>query len=264
MREVAPPTPDSSQPQPVRCAVYMRVSVDDRRDGEFSSFAAQFMACHELITSQLAQGWRPIERLYEDTGYSGSHLDRPGMRSLMADIEQGRVDILVVHRLDRLTRSMGDLQRLLDLFERHGVGLVSVTQSLDMTHQHGRLVINLLTSFAQFERELVGDRIREMRSTTRRQGFWYGSSSPLGYLVVQQKLVVDPQESAVVRDIFARFLAQPSVTALIQELADRGVRTKRWRTKAGALKGGATFDRNALYKLLNNRVYLGELFYGDQ
>lgn len=264
MREDAAPTPKSSQSQPVRCAVYTRASVDDRRDGEFSSTAAQFMACHELITSQLAQGWRPIDRLYEDRGHSGSHLDRPGMMSLMADIEQGRVDIVVVHRLDRLTRYMGDLQRLLDLFGRHGVGLVSVTQSLDTTHQQGRLVINLLTSFAQFERELIGDRIRETRAATRRQGFWYGSASPLGYVIVQQKLVVDPQESAVVRDIFARFLTQPSVTALVQELADRGVRTKRWRTKAGALKGGATFDKNALYKLLNNRVYLGELYYDDQ
>lgn len=262
MREDA--TPKSSQPQPVRCAVYTRVSVDDRRDGEFSSTAAQFMACHELITSQLGQGWLPIDRLYEDSGQSGSHLNRPGIRSLMADIEHGRVDVVVVHRLDRLTRYMADLQRLLDLFERHGVGLVSVTQSLDTTHQQGRLVINLLTSFAQFERELIGDRIREMRSATRRQGFWYGNASPLGYVIVQQKLVIDPEESAVVRDIFARFLTQPLVTALVQELADRGVRTKRWRTKAGALKGGATFDRNALYKLLNNRVYLGELFYDDQ
>lgn len=262
MNAHATPAPASSPP--IRCAVYSRVSVDDRSEGEFTSTAAQFMACHELIASQLAQGWRPVDRLYEDRGHSGSHLNRPGIASLISDIEHGRIDVVVVHRLDRLTRHTGDLQRMMDLFERHNVALVSVTESLHTAHPTGRLIINLLTSFAQFERELVGDRIRESRAATRRQGFWYGSASPLGYVVVQQKLVVDVEESAVVHDIFARFLTQASVTALIQELADRGIRTKRWRTKAGNLKGGAMFNKNALYKLLNNRVYLGELFYDDQ
>jgi len=255
---------ESTPPRPQRCAVYTRVSVDGAEDDKLSSVQAQFMACHELIASQFGKRWVPLERIYEDRGYSGGNMRRPGLRLLLSDVAAGLVDIVVVHRLDRLSRAIRDFTKLMHDFDNQGVALVSVTQSIDTSCPQGRLTLNLLTTFAQFEREIAGERGREKRAASRRQGFWYGSASLLGYAVVLQKLVVEPQEAGVVRDIFARFLTQPSVTALVQELAERGITTKRWRTKAAGLKGGATFDRNALYKLLNNRVYLGELFYDGQ
>jgi DNA invertase Pin-like site-specific DNA recombinase len=173
------------------------------------------------------------------------------------------IDVVVVHQLDRLTRHLGDLQEIMAIFEQHDVALVCVIQSLDTSNPQGRLTLNLLTSFAQFERELIGERIREKRAANRRQGLWFGSAPPLGYKLVQQRLVVDPKEAGIVRDIFTRFVAQASVTNLLQDLADQGIKTKRWKTKAGESKGGRLFDRNALHKLLNNRIYLGEVFYDN-
>ncbi len=253
----------ATPPASKRCAVYTRVSVDDGNDGEIGSTDVQFMACHELIASQRGQGWQACDRLYEDKGVSGSHLERPGLQKLLADVCDRRVDVVVVHRLDRLTRHLGDLQKLMELFEQHGVALVSVTQSLDTTDLHGRLALNLLTSFAQFERELIGERSREKRAATRRQGVWYGNAPPLGYTLVRPRLVVDSKEAEVVRSIFTGFVEQDAVTALIKDLADRGIKTKRWKTQAGQARGGRPFDRNALYKVLNNRVYIGEVFYDD-
>ncbi len=257
------PQPHATVPKTKRCAVYTRVSVDDHRSEEFSSTDAQFIACQELIASQWGEGWRPTSELYEDRGASGSHLQRPAMQALLDDVQAGLIDIVVVHRLDRLSRHLGDLQTLMSIFEQHGVALVSVTQSIDTSSVQGRLVLNLLTSFAQFERELIGDRIREKRSATRRQGVWQGSAVPLGYAIQRQRLIVDPKEAETVRDIFRGFLAQSSVTALLQDLADRGIKTKQWKTKAGQLKGGRPFDKNALYKVLNNRIYRGEMYFDN-
>lgn len=253
----------ATHPASKRCAVYTRVSVDDANDEGIGSTDVQFTACHELIASQIGNGWRPCDRIYEDRGVSGSHLERPGLQKLLADLCDGRIDVVVINRLDRLTRHLGDLQKLMELFEHHGVALVSVTQSLDTTDLHGRLALNLLTSFAQFERELIGERSREKRAATRRQGVWYGNAPPLGYYLVRQHLVVDPNEAEVVRQIFTGFVEQSAVTELIKDLANRGIKTKRWRTQAGQARGGRPFDRNALYKVLNNRVYIGELFYDD-
>ena len=258
---------DSNQSPPEsqrkRCAVYTRVSVDDRRAEGLASTDVQFMACHELIASQLGNGWQPTDRLYEDKGESGSHLRRPGLQLLLEEVRLGLIDVVVVHRLDRLTRHLGDLQQIMAVFEQHDVALVCVTQSLDTSSPQGRLTLHLLTSFAQFERELTGERIREKRAANRRQGVWFGSSPPLGYVLVRQRLVVDPKEAGIVRDIFTRFVTQSSVTNLLDDLAERGIKTKRWKTKAGQSKGGRVFDRNALYKLLNNRIYIGEIFYDN-
>ena len=254
---------DSTPPPPQRCAVYTRVSMDNAEDDKLSSVQAQFMACHELIASQFGKHWVPADRIYEDRGYSGSNIRRPGLQELLSDVADGLVDIVVVHRLDRLTRHMGDFNALMQDFERHGVALVSVTQSIDTSGPQGRLTLNLLTSFAQFEREIAGERGREKRAASRRQGVWQGGAPPLGYGLAQQRLVEEPAEAKTVRNIFERFLQQPSVTALIQELSEQGVKTKAWHTKAGLLRGGRTFDKNVLYKLLNNRTYLGELFYDD-
>jgi site-specific DNA recombinase len=261
---MAEPQVHASVPERKRCAVYTRVSVDDARHEPFSSTDAQFMACHELIASQTGQGWQPSSRLYEDRGYSASHLRRPGIQMLLDDVQAGLVDVVVVHRLDRLTRHAGDMQSLMSVFEQHGVALVCVTQSLDTSSSHGRLALHLWTSFAQFERELIGERIRDKRAAAKRRGLWHGSAAPLGYALAQQRLVVEPQEAKIVRDIFMRFTAQSSVTALLQELVREGIKTKRWKTLAGQPKGGRPFDKNALYKMLNNRVYLGEMHYeGD-
>jgi DNA invertase Pin-like site-specific DNA recombinase len=254
----------ATPPVSKRCAVYTRVSVDGGDKDGFGSTDAQFMACHELITSQLREGWQPIKRLYEDKGESGSHLGRPGLQSLLEDIRLGLVDIVVVHRLDRLTRHLRDLQELVTIFEHHAVALVCVTQSIDTAHSHGRLAINLLTSFAQFERELIGERIRDQRAATRRNGLWHGSAAPLGYVIAHRRLVVDSAQAEIVRDIFRNFVSQPSVTDLVQDLARQGIKTKRWKTKSGQAKGGRLFDKNALYKVLNNRIYLGELFYDNE
>lgn len=227
-----------THPASKRCAVYTRVSVDDAKDDGVGSTDVQFMACHELIASQLGNGWQPINRIYEDKGVSGSHLQRPGLQGLLADVSTGRIEVVVVHRLDRLTRHLGDLQKLMELFEHHGVALVSVTQSLDTTDLHGRLALNLLTSFAQFERELIGERSREKRAATRRQGVWYGNAPPLGYNLVCQRLVVNPKEAEIVRDIFAGFVDQSAVTTLIKDLADRGVKTNAGKPRRGSLVAG--------------------------
>lgn len=256
-------TAPSAVPTRLLCAVYTRVSAEGRAGDEFSSTDAQFMACQELIASQWGNGWRPSGRLYEDRGASGSHLRRPAMQSLLKDVRAGLIDIVVVHRLDRLSRHLGDLQTLMSIFEQHGVALVSVTQSIDTSSVQGRLVLNLLTSFAEFERELIGERIREKRAATRRQGVWQGSAVPLGYVIERQRLIVDPKEADIVRDIFKGFVAQNSVTVLLQDLADRGVKTKRWTTRVGQPKGGRAFDKNALYKVLNNRIYLGEMYFDN-
>lgn len=255
--------PVQSPPSLQRCAVYTRVSMDNAESDKLSSVQVQFMACHELIASQLSKHWVPTNRIYEDRGYSGGNMHRPALQELLSDVADGLVDIVVVHRLDRLSRYMVDFSKLMQSFERFGVALVSVTQSIDTSGPLGRLTLNLLTSFAQFEREIAGERSREKRAASRRQGFWQGSVSPLGYGIVKQRLVVVPAEAKVVLDIFERFLTQPSVTALVQELIEEGVKTKIWRTLSGQLRGGLSFDKNALYKLLNNQMYLGNLFYDD-
>ena len=263
MSDIPTDLPESTPPQAQRCAVYTRVSMDNAEDDKLSSVQAPFMACHELIASQFGKHWVPTDRIYEDRGYSGSNIRRPGLQELLSDVADGLVDIVVVHRLDRLSRHMGDFSALMQDFERHGVALVSVTQSIDTSGPQGRLTLNLLTSFAQFEREIAGERGREKRAASRRQGVWQGGAPPLGYALAQQRLVVETVEAKTVRNIFERFLQQPSVTALIQELSEQGVKTKAWHTKAGLLRGGRNFDKNVLYKLLNNRMYLGELFYDD-
>ena len=210
----------ASIPERKRCAVYTRVSVDDARHEPFGSTDAQFMACHELIASQQGLGWQPSSRLYEHRGYSASHLRRPGIQMLLDDVQSGLVDVVVVHRLDRLTRHVGDMQTLMSVFEQHGVALVCVTLSLDTSSSHGRLALHLWTSFAQFERELIGERIRDKRAAAKRRGLWHGSAAPLGYVLVQQRLVIEPQEASIVRDMFTRFAAQSSVITLLQELDD--------------------------------------------
>jgi site-specific DNA recombinase len=248
--------------KPVRCAVYARVSVDDTNSSEFTSIDAQVEACRDFIASQRALGWVAIEPSYADHGYSGSNLDRPALKALLADMAKQKVDVVVVHRLDRLSRSIGDLCALVPLFEGPSIRLVSLAQSIDTATPSGRLTLNLLTSFSQFEREVTGERTREKLAVTRARGMWQGNATPLGYGVDwNQRVVVVEPEAGAVRDIFRRFVALGSTSALLEYLARLGFRTKAWKTKDGKKRGGRTFDRNALYKLLNNRMYIGEVFF---
>jgi DNA invertase Pin-like site-specific DNA recombinase len=242
--------------------VYVRVSVDDQLDSVMPSVDVQGQACRAYIEAHQHQNWQAIESIYEDSGYSGGNLDRPALRRLLGDMQSDKVDVVVVHRLDRLSRSIQDLCILLPLFTIPGIRLVSVTQPLDTATPEGRLNLHLLTSFAQFERALIGERTREKLAATRAKGLWQGDGAPLGYRVDhQQRLVVVDAEAGMVRDIFRRLLVMDSMGSLVEFLQKRGYKTKSWVTREGKKRGGRLFDRNAVYRLLNNRVLIGEVYY---
>ncbi len=232
----------------LRCAIYTRKSSEEGLDMEFNSLDAQREACEAFIASQKSEGWVELADRYDDGGFSGGSLQRPALKRLLADIEAHRVDVVVVYKIDRLSRSLMDFAKLVDVFDRGGVTFVSVTQSFNTTTSMGRLTLNILLSFAQFEREVIGERIRDKFAASRKKGMWMGGFVPLGYRVENRKLVIDEPEAAVVRMIFERFVKIGSATALVRDLAADGVRTRR----------GRAVDKGFLYKLLNNRVYIGE------
>ena len=255
------PSPENAA-QPIRCAVYARVSVNDSSESEFTSVDAQVEACRAYIASHRPEGWVALDSNYEDQGYSGGTIDRPALRTLLADMAKGKVDVVVVHRLDRLSRSVADLSDLLPLFTIPGIQLVSVIQSIDTATPSGRLTLNLLTSFAQYERQLIGERTRDKLAATRSRGLWQGNATPLGYGVdLNQRLIVVEPEAGAVRDIFRRFVTTGATSAMLESLSLQDFKTKAWKTKDGKKRGGRPFDRNALYKLLNNRMYIGEVFF---
>ena len=240
----------SVQPVPrrLRCAIYTRKSSEEGLDMEFNSLDAQREACEAYVTSQRCEGWATIRERYDDGGFSGGTLERPGLKQLLTDIEDGLIDVIVVYKIDRLSRSLMDFARLVEIFDRHSVTFVSVTQSFNTTTSMGRLTLNILLSFAQFEREVIGERIRDKVAASRKRGMWMGGWAPMGYDVKDRKLVINQAEAATVRQIFERFVELGSATVLATELADKGVRNKR----------GRLIDKGFLYKLLNNRVYIGE------
>ena len=248
----------SSKPRK-RCAVYCRVSSDERLDQEFNSIDAQRDAGHAYIASQRAEGWIPVADDYDDPGYSGGHTDRPALRRLLADIERGLIEIVVVYKIDRLTRSLTDFSRMIEVFERHGVSFVSVTQQFNTTTSMGRLMLNVLLSFAQFEREVTGERIRDKIAAAKRKGLWMGGVPPLGYDVKDRQLVINEREAAVVRRIFEEMLTLGSTTQIAARLTAEGLTTKAWMTQEGQSRPGARIDKKYLHKLLRNRLYLGEL-----
>src|SRR3954470_8594342 len=232
----------------LRCAVYTRKSTDEGLEKEFNTLDAQRDACEAYITSQRAEGWVLVRDHYDDGGFSGSTLDRPALRRLLADIEQGRIDIIAVYKIDRLSRSLMDFAKLVETMEAHGVTFVSVTQSFNTTTSMGRLTLNILLSFAQFEREVIGERIRDKFAASRARGMWMGGKVPLGYDVRDRKLIVNPAEAAVVRRMFEGFAEIGSATALTKVLRAEGVTTK----------AGKPINKGDIYKLLNNRTYAGE------
>jgi len=245
-----------------RCALYTRKSSEEGLEQSFNSLDAQREACAAYVGSQKAEGWRALRTSYDDGGYSGGSMDRPALKRLMADISAGLVDIVVVYKIDRLTSSLADFARIVELFERHDVSFVSVTQSFNTTTSMGRLTLNVLLSFAQFEREVTGERIRDKIAASKRKGMWMGGVPPLGYDAPAsgtRRLQVNEHEAAIVRMIFERYLALGSVGLVLRELASLGVRTKVNLGCTGARRGGVDFSRGALFHLLKNRLYLGEI-----
>ena len=242
-----------------RCAVYCRVSSDERLDQEFNSIDAQKEAGQAYVASQRAEGWIPVADDYDDPGFSGGNTERPALKRLIADIERGLIDIVVVYKIDRLTRSLADFSKMVEVFERQGVSFVSVTQQFNTTTSMGRLMLNVLLSFAQFEREVTGERIRDKIAAAKRKGLWMGGVPPLGYNVQSRLLVVNEVEASVVRRIFEEMLTNGSPTQIAAALTADGITTKAWITQDGQTRRGARIDKKYLHKLLRNRLYLGEL-----
>jgi DNA invertase Pin-like site-specific DNA recombinase len=235
-------------PRRLRCAIYTRKSSEEGLDMEFNSLDAQREACEAYIASQRSEGWAAIREPYDDGGVSGGTLERPALQRLLADVEAGLIDVIVVYKIDRLSRSLMDFARLVEIFDRNQVTFVSVTQSFNTTTSMGRLTLNILLSFAQFEREVIGERIRDKFAASRKRGMWMGGYVPLGYDVRDRKLTINEAEAATVRMIFKRFVAIGSATKLAKALVAEGVRTK----------SGRLIDKGYIYRLLNSQVYLGE------
>jgi DNA invertase Pin-like site-specific DNA recombinase len=232
----------------LRCAIYTRKSSEEGLEQEFNSLDAQREGCEAYVASQRSEGWLLVRDRYDDGGISGATLERPGLKRLLGDIEAHRVDVVVVYKIDRLSRALMDFAKLVDVFDRNNVTFVSITQSFNTTTSMGRLTLNILLSFAQFEREVIGERIRDKFAASRKRGMWMGGWAPLGYDVKDRKLIVNEPEAQLVKSIFSRFAKGRSGTILVQELATEGLVNKQYKK----------IDKGFLYRLLNNRVYLGE------
>ncbi|QNM82613.1 recombinase family protein [Sphingomonas sabuli] len=243
----------------VRCAIYTRKSTEEGLEQEFNSLDAQREACEAYIRSQTGEGWNGLPARYDDGGYSGGNLDRPAMQRLLADIDAGKVDIIVVYKVDRLTRSLMDFAKIVERLDARGVSFVSITQAFNTTTSMGRLTLNVLLSFAQFEREVTGERIRDKIAASKAKGMWMGGNIPLGYDLQERRLVVNTAEADQVRHIFTRYLGLGSGVALMKELRRDGILSKRWTSRSGKEHGGKPFSCGALYYLLQNRLYLGEI-----
>jgi site-specific DNA recombinase len=245
----------------LRCAIYTRKSTEHNLDLAFTSLDAQREACEAYIKSQAHEGWRASPGRYDDGAFSGASLDRPALQQLLADVRAGMIDNVLVYKVDRLTRSLADFAKLIELFDAHNVSFVSVTQSFNTSSSMGKLVLNVLLSFAQFERELIGERVRDKIAASKRKGIWVGGPVPLGYAAVDKKIVVVPTETEAVRTIFARYLELGSVRLLAEDLDRRGIRSKLRRLSNGRTIGGSRFGVGALAHVLQNRFYLGEVVY---
>jgi len=221
-----------------RCAIYTRKSTDYNLDLAFNSLDAQREACEAYIKSQAHEGWRLLPGRYDDGAFSGASLERPALQQLLDDVRAGKIDIVLVYKVDRLTRSLADFAKLIELFETHGVSFVSVTQSFNTSSSMGRLTLNVLLSFAQFERELIGERVRDKIAASKRKGIWVGGPVPLGYAAVGKKIVVVPAEAEAVRTMFERYLALGSIRALAEELDRHRIRSKSRRLSNGRTVGG--------------------------
>jgi len=248
-------------PPRVRCAILTRTSTEEGLSSDFNSLDAQRESGEAYIASQKHEGWVALPTRYDDGGYSGATLERPAMQRLLADIEAGKVDCVVVYKLDRLSRSLLDFTKLIEIFDRHNVSFVSVTQHFDTSTSMGRLMVNILLSFAQFEREIIGERIRDKVAATKRKGKYTGGPPVLGYAVDRERkrLVVNPEEADLVVRIFTEFVQTGSTTTLAQKLNEEGYTTKSWTTKEGRHRPGKPWNKVLVYRILNNPLYIGEV-----
>src|SRR6202049_34532 len=250
--------------RPVRCAIYTRVSTEYGLDQEFNSLDAQYDAASTYIKSQAHAGWTLIRSRYDDGGYSGGSTDRPDLQKLLDDIRARKIDVIVVYKVDRLTRSLADFAKLVELFDSHGVSFVSVTQQFNTTTSMGRLTLNVLLSFAQFEREVTSERIRDKIAASKRKGIWVGGNLPMGYEMKDGKIAVVEEEAELVRSIYRRYLELGGVNELLRDLKERDIRTKARRLSTGVTRGGIPFGRGALYYVLSNHFYIGEVKYKNE
>jgi site-specific DNA recombinase len=252
----------------VRCAIYTRKSSEEGLDQAFNSLHAQREACEAYIKSQVAEGWRALPAVYDDGGFSGGNIHRPGLETLLDDVDRGKIDTVVVYKVDRLTRALSDFAKIVDRLDGAGASFVSVTQAFNTTTSMGRLTLNVLLSFAQFEREVTGERIRDKIAASKAKGMWMGGILPLGYDAPTdpqtRALVLNPTEAEIVRMIFRTYLELGSVHLLEARLEAEGVRSKLWLTKQGHPVGGGRLSRGALFHLLKNRTYLGEIPHGEK
>ncbi len=247
-----------------RCAVYTRKSSEEGLEQSFNSLDAQREACEAFISSQRHEGWKTLPTRYDDGGYSGGTTERPALMRLLQDVEAGKINVIVVYKVDRLTRSLADFAKIVETLDAKKVSFVSVTQQFNTTTSMGRLTLNILLSFAQFEREVTGERIRDKIAASKKKGMWMGGMVPLGYNLEGRKLVPNPKEAQLVPKIFSLYLQLGCVRKLAKELDRENIRSKAWITRTGARLGGVAFARGALYNLLRNRLYLGEIRHRDK
>jgi site-specific DNA recombinase len=248
----------------IRCAIYTRKSTEEGLEQAFNSLDAQREACVAYIASQRHEGWVLSPELYDDGGFSGGNMDRPGITQLMAEVKAGRIQVIVVYKVDRLTRSLADFAKIVEVLDGAGASFVSVTQSFNTTTSMGRLTLNVLLSFAQFEREVTGERIRDKIAASKRKGMWMGGPVPLGYDVQDRKLVINDHEAVTVRHIFQRYLELGSIVATLAVLDRDGIRTKVTQSADGQPRGGVAWAAGSLSHCLANRVYIGETRHKDQ
>ena len=247
-----------------RCAIYTRKSTEEGLEQAFNSLDAQREACAAFVLSQAHEGWEALPESYDDGGWSGGTIERPALKQLLADVEAGKVDVIVVYKVDRLTRSLADFARIVDTLDRAGASFVSVTQAFNTTNSMGRLTLNVLLSFAQFEREVTSERIRDKIAASKRKGMWMGGPVPLGYRLENRRLLLDDSEAATVRMLFDRYIVVRSIARLVDELAEAGVRTKVRHHANGRTVGGVPFTRGSLSQLLQNPIYQGKVHHrGD-
>jgi site-specific DNA recombinase len=250
--------------KPVRCAIYTRVSTDQGLDQDFNSLDAQHEAPQAYIRSQAHAGWTLLRGKYDDGGFSGGDTDRPALQRLLEDVAGGKVEVIVVYKVDRLTRSLADFAKLVELFDKHNVSFVSVTQQFNTTTSMGRLTLNVLLSFAQFEREVTSERIRDKIAASKRKGLWVGGMAPLGYDTKDRKISVNESEADLVRTIFRRYLKLGSINLLVADLRKSGLATKVRRLRTGETVGGIPFGRGPLAHILRNRFYIGQVAFKDE
>src|SRR5437773_1516099 len=259
-----PATNSTRRSGTVRCAIYTRKSSEEGLEQEFNSLQAQREASEAFINSQRHEGWVCLRAAYDDGGFSGATMDRPALQRLLSDIAAGRVDTIVVYKIDRLTRSLADFAKIVEILDARGASFVSVTRQFNTTTSMGRLTLNVLLSFAQFEREVIGERIRDKIAASKKKGMWMGGVPPLGYRAENHKLVVIDSEAEIVRSIFRRYTELGSVGLLKEELDARGINSKSWTSAAGRVIGGKPFSRGAIYLILQNRIYRGEIVHKGQ